>query len=468
MVDTLRSGLAGQIGIHTEALHAPGTEVTVSDFIEYQSEGIVRDSVVIESQGMAGTLFPRSGRRRRVFRGATGPMTIPILNTGMARILRHAFGGYTFSWPGSTNGTATLTLGGAVPTAGDTVTIGTQVYSFESTLSSANDVLIGADVNACAANLAAAINRGANSAGQGEGEIYHADTPRNADVDATSSTNTVTVTDRQGRGDAVNSGGASEIATTETLTDVSNVWDNATLTGGVDGTDTRYRHTYTFDGSLLRELAATIQNVRPATESSRKVWTYIGAKIISWELSHSGDGELMFTPTWHARSESLATAIATASYPSAATFFDFTEAALTIDAVSEAMQGFSLSMNLGLSTDRYQMGTSAPRNQLVTERPSLTGNLDHEFEDLDLYNAFLNQTAAALVYTATGDTIPSSASPYLLSITLPEVVYDGETPTVDGPGLVDQPIPFTVLDDGSNEPITVVYDTDEGYAGDDG
>lgn len=466
MVETLRSGLAGQLGIGTEALHAPGTEVTVTDFIEYQTEGMVRDSTVVESQGIAGTLFPRTGRRRTVFRGASGPVTVPILTIGLARLLRHGFGGYAFSWPGSTDADAVLTLGGTNPAATETVTIGTQTYTYVTALTEpqvANEVLIGADVNESADNLTAAINRGANAAGKGEGEVFGAPTPRNADVDAVVSTNTVTVTDRQARGT-----GANTVATTETFADVSNIWDGATLTGGVDGTDTLRRHTFTFNGSLLRELAATIQNVRPATESSRRPWNYIGAKMTAWELTHPGDGALMFNPTWHARSENLSTPIATASYPSAATFYDFTEANLTIDGVEEAMQSWTLSMAIGLSTERYQMGTSAPRNQLINERPALTGSIDHEFEDLDLYNDFINQTPASLVYTATSDLIPGSASPYRVQITLPEVVYDGETPTVDGPDLVDQPLAFTVLDNGTDEPITLVYDTDEGFVGSDG
>src|SRR5690606_6029630 len=137
-------------------------------------------------QGMAGTLFPRVGRRRRVFRGATGPMTVPLLTKGLARLLRHGFGGYAVSRPGGTPAEGELTLNSA-PSDGDTVTIGTQTYTFKTSLTSpsaANEVLIGADEIVSASNLAAAINRGVNSAGLGAGEVYGSLTPRNADVDA--------------------------------------------------------------------------------------------------------------------------------------------------------------------------------------------------------------------------------------------------------------------------------------------
>src|SRR5688500_15040359 len=111
MVDTVRSGIAGQLGISTENEVALSTIVTPATFIEFESEGIVRATQEVGVQGIAGTLFPRAGRKRTVFRGAAGPLNnIAILTTGLARLLRHCFGGYVFSWPGSTNATGTLTL----------------------------------------------------------------------------------------------------------------------------------------------------------------------------------------------------------------------------------------------------------------------------------------------------------------------------------------------------------------------
>lgn len=471
VVERLGSGLGGQIGFATESPVALGTIVTPDTFIEFASEAVKREVTPVRVDGISGTLFPRAGRVRDVFRGGMGPINnIPLLTTGLARMLKHMFGGYVFSWPGSTNAEGELTLA-AVPTANDTLVIEGQTYTFKAALTAsttANEILIASTIALQCSYIAAAINRGIASDGKGPGEAYGSLTPLNADVTAVATATTVEVTDKQARGTEANSGGDSEVATTETFTDVGNVWAAATLTGGVDGTDTRRRHTYTFNGSALRELATTLQIVRPPSEASRQAWTYSGGKIVSWQLTQPADGALMITPTVHVRSESLATAIASASYPADADFFDFTQAAFTIDSVSEPIQSFSLTAALGLVTGRYQLGSAAPRNQLVNARPALTGSFDREFENRDLYDAWIAGERGALALTSTGGTIPSSASPYAVGITLPSVKWSGDTPNIGGPDLVRGAIPFEVLDDGSNPPITLTYDTDEGYVGDHG
>ena len=76
-----------------------------------------------------------------------------------------------------------------VPSVNDTVTVGDMVYRFVSTLSQANDVLIGADAAACAANLQAIIVLGA-----GAGTIYYDGTPINAKAYATVSGAIVSLT----------------------------------------------------------------------------------------------------------------------------------------------------------------------------------------------------------------------------------------------------------------------------------
>jgi len=75
--------------------------------------------------------------------------------------------------------------------ANETVTIAGVVYTFKSLAATANDVLIGADNAATAANLAAAINAGA-----GAGTAYGTGTVANPSVSAAAASNVVTVTAR--------------------------------------------------------------------------------------------------------------------------------------------------------------------------------------------------------------------------------------------------------------------------------
>lgn len=117
--------------------------------------------------------------------------------------------------------TGELTLT-ANPSATETVTLGSTTYEFVSSLSSANDVLIGADANESLQNLAAAIN-----GGTGEGVVYGTGTVANADAGAE------WLGAQQLRATAAVQGAAgNSVASTETLANGS--WTGATLSGGAD------------------------------------------------------------------------------------------------------------------------------------------------------------------------------------------------------------------------------------------
>jgi hypothetical protein len=118
--------------------------------------------------------------------------------------------------------TGTLTST-ATPSDGDTVTIGSQTYTYKTTLSTGptvpDEVLIGASQALAMENLRRAIN------GDGvEGTDYSTGTSTNADVTASDTATTVVATSIF-YGTSENS-----IATTETGANLS--WGNATLTGG--------------------------------------------------------------------------------------------------------------------------------------------------------------------------------------------------------------------------------------------
>lgn len=121
--------------------------------------------------------------------------------------------------------TGTLDFATVQPTATDTIVIGTRTYTFVSSLTAADDILIGADAIATNANTIAAINRG-----NGEGTLYGTGTVVNADVTAVegASTDEMDVTARTpgvvGNAIATTSAGVS-----------APTWGAATLLGGLDG-----------------------------------------------------------------------------------------------------------------------------------------------------------------------------------------------------------------------------------------
>jgi len=115
-----------------------------------------------------------------------------------------------------------LTISAITAADTQTVTIGGQVYTFNTSLTNtANNVLIGVDATAMGANLAAAINAGA-----GAGTTYGTGTVANASVTASAALGVVTVTARTA-GTAGNS-----VAISETLTNSAWAGGATTLSGG--------------------------------------------------------------------------------------------------------------------------------------------------------------------------------------------------------------------------------------------
>lgn len=108
-----------------------------------------------------------------------------------------------------------------VASADETVTIGDVTYTFKATPSAANEVLVGGDAAACAANLIAAVNAAplSETAEYGDGTV--------ANPDASASAGAAGVVELR----AKTPGQAGEVATTETLS--SGAFGAATLTGGV-------------------------------------------------------------------------------------------------------------------------------------------------------------------------------------------------------------------------------------------
>lgn len=107
------------------------------------------------------------------------------------------------------------------PTANDTMTIGTKVYTFKAAAAADGDIAIGAAAADTQANIKAAIN------GTGAGQVC---TAHPLVTCGTFSANAAAIT-------AITKGVAGNaIAATETFTAVGNVFGAAKMSGGVDGT----------------------------------------------------------------------------------------------------------------------------------------------------------------------------------------------------------------------------------------
>lgn len=226
-----------------------------------------------------------------------------------------------------------------------------------------------------------------------------------------------------------------------------------------------FKRTYTLGDLFSRSF--TMQIGTPDTSGTVQVREYTGCKMAQWELSTAIDQVLSFKATVDGYDETTSQTLATAAFP-ASTFnevFYVDEITMTIGGTAVKVSDFNLSGNNNLKVDRNVIGQQTKLEQLRNQYVNLSGSLTAIFTDLTLYNLFVNDTtaqaSAGIVITAVGQKNYDTAKPNKIVITLPAVRYDGDTPNVNGPDVLDQKLSFTVLDDDTNAPITIDYYTSD-------
>jgi hypothetical protein len=85
----------------------------------------------------------------------------------------------------------------------------------------------------------------------------------------------------------------------------------------------------------------------------------------------------------------------------------------------------------------------------------VSGKFKAELDALTLYNLFRNRTPTAISAIWTGG-IAGGANPYQLTISCPNVIFQGNTPKVSGLGPVDIELPFESYYNGSTDEFQVI------------
>lgn len=90
------SGIGASLGFAREA--TPGTIVSPSRWVEFNSETLGADKVTVQGQGLRSSgLYPRASRRVVVGRNAGGDVTLDLATTGMGLLLESMLGGTSTS-----------------------------------------------------------------------------------------------------------------------------------------------------------------------------------------------------------------------------------------------------------------------------------------------------------------------------------------------------------------------------------
>lgn len=208
-------------------------------------------------------------------------------------------------------------------------------------------------------------------------------------------------------------------------------------------------------------LGLSMQVGRPDNSGTVRVFSYTGCKITDAEWKNSVDGLLEMTVGVDAQAETTAQSLASPSYASSSELLSFVGGAVTIGGSTVAtVSDVSVKVATALKTDRRFIHSSTNKSEPIQNGlVAITGAMTTEFESLTAYNRYVAGTTAAVVCTWTGLTALEGTIYPALSITLPVTRFDGTTPNLNGEDMLSLSLPFTVLYDGSQEPITVAYTT---------
>jgi hypothetical protein len=88
----IASGLGAQLGIGEESTY--NTPVTVTRFLEFNSEGLDVDVGIIESRGLGTGRFLRTDREKRFIRRAGGQVEFDVQTKGFGMLFKHCLGSY--------------------------------------------------------------------------------------------------------------------------------------------------------------------------------------------------------------------------------------------------------------------------------------------------------------------------------------------------------------------------------------
>lgn len=215
-----------------------------------------------------------------------------------------------------------------------------------------------------------------------------------------------------------------------------------------------YVHTFTPIAGSLGGKGLTVQVGRPDTGGVVRPFTYTGCKITKWALACKAGEIASFACSFVSMGEAVTTpTLAAASFPATTGRpFKFNHGALTIGGSAVNVKSITLNGDNVIDESRRFLGLQTIAEPLESGLRVYSGTMEVEFTDLTQYTRWQAGTEAAMVLTFT-------AGADILATTM-NVRVDGETPSVTGPGLLLQQIPFKCVASGADTTaITMVYTT---------
>jgi hypothetical protein len=206
--------------------------------------------------------------------------------------------------------------------------------------------------------------------------------------------------------------------------------------GAVTSTTSGSGRLHTFTPGDLPSM--TVQVGKPDVTGTVRAFDYVGCRVNSFELSASPNEFVTMSLDLVGEDELLNQSLASASY-SQSKFFTYVNGKLEIAGSEVCVDNVSVTGSNGLAV-YHQICSTAAGKPTIKEADfrDYGGTFTADFKNLTDYQRYVNGTEAALTLEFDAGTNAK------LTIT-GNVRFDGETPTVGGPEIVKQTMPFVFV-----------------------
>ena len=238
---------------------------------------------------------------------------------------------------------------------------------------------------------------------------------------------------------------------------------SSVTTTTVSGTVKKHSYSLTA-GETTDGKGLAAQVVRTDVAGTRQPFTYTGLKVSSWEIMAQQGEVCQVKLTLDGANETVGGTAATPTYI-AGTPLVYAGAAVSVSTDGTTytpveVKSVSVKGENSLKADRYVLGSNIKREQVQSGLRTVTGTIGVEFKDVVQYNRVVNATVVALQVKFESLDAVASSTKASLTITLPSIRFDGDTPTGGGQ-VIEHSLNFVALDDETTgaSPCTIDYVT---------
>lgn len=206
--------------------------------------------------------------------------------------------------------------------------------------------------------------------------------------------------------------------------------------------------------------SVTIQVGRPDVNGTVRPFSYVGCKIAQAQFTLERGGVVTAEFTIDGADETTAQTLATATYVTDSTPFNFIGGSIEFDDVVllDCVQSATITIANPMATDRFCIGAGAIKKaQIQNGLTSVTAELQAEFSSLTQHTAFTAATRRKFELNCLGTAIGAGTGVPFLNFTLPSTVTTSSAPVVSGPDIISESLTLEGLDDGTNAALTVAY-----------